>query len=235
MSFFEKLWQWVATVWSRPEAIAGVDELPGIPRIPENDPPRRAKIFEIDISHPGTVRAWLVRHQNPRQSDLVIDLVSVAQLRQDFAAGRMWRRSVDPFQMSSDRDFNDQLDDYLGRKAMPRLAQFNTTHLVLVFWRSRQIRELAPGRRRGYTIRRVEDIPCDLQNGRCDFGGQVPGDRYAIMISFSLALGIARFADVADESRWAELAEGWDWYSQIDRRAKDVFTPSHQMQPRHKP
>lgn len=208
------------------------DEL--ITQVMPKDPPRHSKIYELRLQHPGTVRAWMVRHNNPTRSDLIINLVSYRQLRRDWRAGRMWRRRGDPFRMGTSQGFEVQFLEYLDSRGLDRSyvieegrLRLDISHVVVVFWRGRVPRDLSPPSRREYTTRPIVDVPCDLHDGAYD-----PGDRYAIPVCASLVIGVSRHAsiDILGE-HWTARVDQWDWINQVDLRAKSLFGQSHSIHP----
>lgn len=219
---FKNLWRWVQRSFGKPQPEG--DRTPTRQLIKQS---ATASLYEDKIRHPGTVKAWVVvRDGHP--AELVLNLVGLPELRQDFALGKMFRRDRGqaPFVMRSDREFDEQLAEYLRKKKMQRN---HSTHILVVFWKAAEPRDF--GGARGYTIRPIIDIPADLQNGKVDINSAYAiGNKPAIQIVASMGVNLLKWADTHSAEDWRHVGDRYEWLWQLRMRAKNVFYEGHEIQ-----
>lgn len=215
--FLAKIWQWLSQIWQQPLPHDNV--APG-DVIKETE---YGILYEVGSYQPGVVKCYLVRYFD-YPMDLMINLISLSQLRQDFALGQEYKRSSDPFVLVSGSKFDEQLEAYLDQYGW--LNPVHISHVVAFFWRGRAPRLYKVGgvNQRGYSIYPVVAIPCDLQNFQPN-----AGDRYAIKIATNL--GEIALKHYEGNNQLQGMVKNYPWICAMQELAKKRLGPNHILQP----
>lgn len=214
MRFLDALWEFIGKIWTQPKED---EESPG----ELVDVATHAILFKIENEAPGVVLSYLVRSQEAPQ-DLLFTLMSLALLKEDFARGREMRRLSDPFFLIREREFDDQLEEYL--EGYGYLNRWHISHLIVLVWRSRK--QYQRDKRDGWAIYPILVIPGDLQG--LHFAA---GDRYAKQVTLDLAK-IALTKTPGQYYKWRQIILAYPWVRAADAIARARIGKSHILQPR---
>ncbi|MGG6295278.1 hypothetical protein ACQ4M4_12885 [Leptolyngbya sp. AN02str] len=188
---------------------------------------KRATLYRVPSSEPGVVTSWWICHSDAH-SDLVLSLISISQLREDFGRGAEYRRDADPFSLRRGPSFKQQLSDYL--ESSGGLDTRQISHIVVVAWRSR-IPSRLKGERRAYLARPLAVIPADLVGMTFAWAA---GDNYAIVIVRAMAKRTLYLAPARYQA-WVDLVDATDWLALLESYALKAFKGNHVLQPRRQP
>lgn len=190
----------------------------------------RATLWRINSDEPGVVCCWWICHQDA-SADLVVSVISIAQLREDLGRGRSYRRSTDPIRISQS-NFRASLEAYLELQG--GLDMRFISHVFAVAWRSRvpHIRTDRGGsERRDYLVRPLGGFPGDFQGLT---NAWASGDRHALRIAEVIARRLLRTQ--SNLHSWESIVDRIDWLEWLDFYAKKSLGATHVLQPaKHQP
>lgn len=201
---------------------AGLDRPSTIGELIASSP--SATFWKIANTQPGVCGCWQICHRDA-DSDLVITLISLQQLREDL--GQLHRGNLS----ASRTAFSRQLSGYLVSQG--GLSALQISHIFVVLWRTRNPSAQRRGKNgkfyRASLVRPLVAVPGDFQGVS---NAWTNGDRYAFRVAEAIGKRLLRLEE-GRLNTWEELVNAIDWSEWLEVYLKQFLGPSHVFQPKN--
>jgi hypothetical protein len=186
-----------------------------------------ATLYRVASTESGVCCCYWICHRYA-DADLVISLISIAQLREDLALQHPYRRKSDPIRFTGHSSFRKELETFLETQG--GLDSRFISHIFIAVWRNRIPTTSTVNERRvqHYLVHPMGAFPVDFQSVSVAWSS---GNRYAIKITEAIAHKLLRINHDSLVS-WQERVTNLEWLELLDYCAKKVFGKEHVLQPR---